>query len=370
MCNQIWDCPGGLEEIGCSERQSCPGQFKCLDSIVCVTLESICDTIKDCPYRDDEYFCASKSQHTIFSYCPENCKCLLYTLACLNGNMTLPKVSLIKNIPYLAVFLSKSQTKSLHLLIEHFSSARFFSLSENSMLKICHSTKSAKSIHYIDASFNIVTDLSQNCFRHLKLLHFLNVSHNHISEIVKHVFQDLEDLEYLDISFNNIEILRSKAFHGLQKLIDLNLIGNPLLQISIDCFEGSKISNISTNNSKVCCLMINQCTNNASVFSTDNCKYTLLSPTVSSFMMTFSLTGMILSVLSIILSALNIGDIGGYNYRLTIINILFDDILSTKGLLILSAAHFYLNTSYFENEHIWRTNFFCFCCGFLVICHF
>ncbi len=76
VCNQVWDCPEGIEEIGCSERQSCPGQFKCDNSIICVTLHSLCDEETDCPLGDDELFCENVPK------CLESCKCVHHKDIC------------------------------------------------------------------------------------------------------------------------------------------------------------------------------------------------------------------------------------------------------------------------------------------------
>ncbi len=68
LCNGKWKCPIGLEENLCP-RAYCPGYFKCLNSTICISMHSICDSIFDCPNIDDEYFC-SKDYHK----CPSGCK--------------------------------------------------------------------------------------------------------------------------------------------------------------------------------------------------------------------------------------------------------------------------------------------------------
>ncbi len=76
MCNMIWDCPGGLDEIECSSRHSCPSQFKCHDSIICINVDSVCDGNPDCQNSDDEWMCSIPD-------CPRLCKCLLYGIMCV-----------------------------------------------------------------------------------------------------------------------------------------------------------------------------------------------------------------------------------------------------------------------------------------------
>ena len=71
VCNGKWDCPWGTDEVNC-ERRTCPGLFKCKDSVTCVSLFSLCDGILDCRFVDDEQFC-----HPAIPVCPMNCSCLL-----------------------------------------------------------------------------------------------------------------------------------------------------------------------------------------------------------------------------------------------------------------------------------------------------
>ncbi len=76
VCDKKIDCPGGLDERKCP-RSSCPGQFKCMESDICVSRESLCDTLLDCPSRDDEEYCSLS-----IAICPKQCICLLFALYC------------------------------------------------------------------------------------------------------------------------------------------------------------------------------------------------------------------------------------------------------------------------------------------------
>ena len=76
VCNNKWECPGGMDEIDC-DRTACPGMFRCKDSVTCISQESLCDDIPDCNYGDDQSFCEGQS-------CPSNCSCLLYSISCIN----------------------------------------------------------------------------------------------------------------------------------------------------------------------------------------------------------------------------------------------------------------------------------------------
>ena len=73
VCNGLWDCPGGAEEKFMCNRPTCPGQFKCHNTSICISPESICDDIFDCILADDEHFC-----HPLLPNCPENCICVIF----------------------------------------------------------------------------------------------------------------------------------------------------------------------------------------------------------------------------------------------------------------------------------------------------
>ncbi len=75
VCNGLWECPGGTEEMRCN-RTECPGMSKCRNSSICLSYDNLCDSIHDCHLNDDEQFCSMKSK-----VCPSNCSCLLLSLS-------------------------------------------------------------------------------------------------------------------------------------------------------------------------------------------------------------------------------------------------------------------------------------------------
>ncbi len=78
VCDGIIHCPGGLEEdVQSCNRTSCPGQFACYNSSICIHPESTCNVGVDCPSGDDEFFCSFT-----FPNCPNNCLCVLFSLVC------------------------------------------------------------------------------------------------------------------------------------------------------------------------------------------------------------------------------------------------------------------------------------------------
>ncbi len=73
----------GIAHYGNDEKQchksSYPGYFKCKNTSIFLSVNSICDTSPDCPNLDDENFCDLS-----LIECPVKCNCLLYAVSC-NG---------------------------------------------------------------------------------------------------------------------------------------------------------------------------------------------------------------------------------------------------------------------------------------------
>ncbi len=57
--------------------KTCPGQFKCNNSVTCLAITNICDKYIDCPGGDDEHWC----DHGI-PVCPSKCSCLFFSIVC------------------------------------------------------------------------------------------------------------------------------------------------------------------------------------------------------------------------------------------------------------------------------------------------
>ena len=83
VCNAVWDCPGGKDEVHCINR-SCTGQFKCHNISTCVAPENLCDGTEDCILGDDEFFCDPEPP----GVCADNCSCIAYSIFCINLSFT------------------------------------------------------------------------------------------------------------------------------------------------------------------------------------------------------------------------------------------------------------------------------------------
>ncbi len=196
----MWDCPSGTDETHCSDLKSCPGNFNCHKSMVCVNISNICDGVDDCAYGDDEFFCSSS-----FPVCPHNCTCLLFTISCHPPNDSdFVGIDNLAKIPYLAVIISVNHvnTDTLLTFLGYFPQALLLSLQHNAIEKVCNAHINRGNIYFLDVSYNSINKLEQNCFQNIHLLLILNIRFNKISEIKEHTFNYLTRLETLDISSN------------------------------------------------------------------------------------------------------------------------------------------------------------------------
>ncbi len=122
LCDGKWDCPGGIDEAACQER-NCAGQFKCKDSSICIWPERHCDSnnIIDCPLGDDESFCDLVSLR-----CPDDCSCLMYSLFC---NTSLAGFDKTNNLAYISLNIINIKISSVYPRLSKFDQPIFVKLS-------------------------------------------------------------------------------------------------------------------------------------------------------------------------------------------------------------------------------------------------
>ena len=70
LCDGTLHCPGGGDEnVTTCSRSTCPGQFLCNNSAICLLLASVCNGIAECPLGDDEHLCFQE-----IPACPNECQ--------------------------------------------------------------------------------------------------------------------------------------------------------------------------------------------------------------------------------------------------------------------------------------------------------
>ena len=180
ICNGVNDCLEGEDELDC-DSYTCPGYYRCWKSQVCLHLDHVCDGIYQCPQQDDEMLCDLK--------CPDGCHCQGLAFICMYVN---DSSYMINHSTH-----HKSQHESLLLKVRYFDGSN-----SNIQLYTLHGLPLLVHVKFVSNSLTNIIPL------------------------------DLPNVKILDLSFNHIETLSLSNISTCQQLQRLNLMGNPLTQLS------------------------------------------------------------------------------------------------------------------------------------------
>ncbi len=345
-------------------RTSCPGQFKCHNTSICISAESICDDILDCNLADDEHFC-----YPLLPNCPENSRCVIFSIYCFNSTYTEYETY----DPFVHVVLVHSEFDAFPKFLEMFERIIFLSLWNTGIYKMCSllsALSGEKTIMYLDVANNNIEILISVCFQDMNRLMFLNASLNMIKTIQQFTFSKVTNIMFIDLSNNYMEYLGKNVFKGINNLRMLKLKHNNFVYVSTHSFYESSVHIIVTDNYKICCVKPNKRTD-CSVFPIwpYSCDYKLL-PNVVSVVISWiiSMTGLLLNVIAMLFNVLEMKkaerDVG-YNYGISVIGIVITDILACLGLFIILLADSSMGNNYFELEYSWRGSLYCYISSFL-----
>ena len=259
-CNSVYDCPGREDEKGC-DRFTCPGFYRCRNSPVCVHADHVCDGVFQCPEHDDELKCGMT--------CPDNCQCHGYTFICTGNFPT-------ENYPELRYLNAdgtgiKLQDLSNNRMLIHLG-LQNCDISDIGMADF-------PNLHSLDLSRNSLTRFPATEIEHLHYLHTLSVASNPLLSInfaeynvsySNMIYLDLSYLEmrgisdtilrpfpnvqYLNLSGNKIHKVSPHAFSELFQLKVLDITGSPMTDFPRDVFKDlENIESIAVDNYKLCC---------------------------------------------------------------------------------------------------------------------
>lgn len=126
-------------------------------------------------------------------------------------------------------------------------------LHNNSLSRVPPALRGHVTLHFLDLSFNVISDLGCFDFSNLTGLRNLSLNHNHISTLNSCVFQGLKDLIVLNIAENNVHTLVDFSKVNLEKLVVLDLHKNDLKQLQTGDFRGlSSLSSLDLESKKLC----------------------------------------------------------------------------------------------------------------------
>lgn len=94
------------------------------------------------------------------------------------------------------------------------------------------------SLHELDLSHNLLTDLPDLVFSRMVKLLYLNLDHNKIHSLHPMTFYKLSNLVSLNLNTNKIKSVPLNVFSSLNELVDLDLSTNQLMNIEPEKWTG------------------------------------------------------------------------------------------------------------------------------------
>ena len=221
ICDGKTDCPYGEDEAACDDFL-CRGMFKCIPDGICVSLQDVCDGIKNCPKSwEDEMLCEAFDLHNT------NCHSRGNALVCKNGTLT--------HIPIFPSAKALLITKNVDMAISGFEFQRMIFLV---VLKL------------VDCS---ITVLPINVFRKLNQLLDLDLSHNMLITIGEDDLRGLHKLQKLNLAYNMLQTLHLHTLPFSLSLRELHLEGNQMNFNDPGDFINLPFLNYVQSNEKIVC---------------------------------------------------------------------------------------------------------------------
>ena len=214
--------------------------FKCLQHSFCIHVVSVCNSIYDCPLGDDELFCYMED-----TSCPIECQCLAAVMRCSH----IQNLTLSSTVPFSVIILRHTTIKNQIILSYIIQFTVSFTITDTKLIDVCPIVKKLTSLAILQAMHNAVQKIMSKCFVQNPSLQVVNLSANSISEIHWVSFSKLK-LLLLDVSYNQLSNVDVKTYICTAFL---SLSHNTKIQISPISFEKFNVSHLKTDKYEVCC---------------------------------------------------------------------------------------------------------------------
>jgi len=272
VCDGTTDCPHGEDEVGCpgKTRLSCPGQFRCKTSNICLPIAVLCDNITHCLEGDDEVYCHIK--------CPKDCLCFGLSWKC--SSLTASDVDL--GMPIVLTLTNHSVQMLGYMSSRNYKKLQFLLMNKCSLKKIPGEIRKLSELRELDISNNRITAIPSDAFygnskvtninfgknniqfiqdfafRELKNVLSLDLAHQSVSDIGDHGFFDLISVQSLNLSYNKLTLIKALWFASLRSLRTVLLRGNKLASVdSLSIEVTHMLLSVDTSQHKLCCLFSN-----------------------------------------------------------------------------------------------------------------
>ena len=360
ICNGIWDCPNGDDELTCSSF-ACPNLFKCKYQTKCLHLAKVCDDIIDCEIGDDEFLC-----HFSQFSCPTGCVCFLGSVVC----MYLDDLPISHAHFVLKHFKCYSCNIKFDLIYKtSFNSIKYVDLKGYQYSTLCvNKDRHQISLPYLqqlDISDNKLSHLKSFCFFGLANLQLIQLHKNYISNVEEYSFHSLINILVLDLSNNKLTTLTAATFIGIDNIVVLNLISNPLTFISMDSFAYIPKNTVYSFNIKICCAAGSwaMCKVEDNAFS--NCDDLLSNPIVRFICWLIGIFGVFLNVNALIINMKFTKNMLS-NTLLTFCLVIADSCFAVC-LLATALADSHYRGTFIGYELSWRSSLWCKMSSFLAL---
>ena len=378
-CNSVYDCPGREDEKGC-DRYTCPGFYRCRNSPVCVHADHVCDGVFQCPEHDDELTCGMT--------CPDNCQCHGHAFVCsskfmsqnfpelryLNADGTGMKLKDVSS-NRLLIYLSLKRCNITHVEFLDLPNLNSLDLSHNSLITVTGSELARfNNLRLLSVASNNLLSLnfSYHANRSFPEMIFVDLSDLNIQEIFENFFWPFPNIQHLNLSGNRIEKVFAKGFSGLHQLKVLDLTGSPIMDFSRDIFVDLKnIESITAGNYKLCCPAIlpdefhsDNC--HAPADEISSCDALLRADVFRVFLAVYAFLALLGNLASFVYRVCSKqGDKKQLGFDVFVTHLCVSDFLMGVYLAIIGVADRWYYGSYEWNDNKWKNSAACHFAGFL-----
>ncbi len=354
VCNGKWDCPDGTDEgVECRLPRSCEHLSRCKNSQKCIHLTEICDGVKNCYFKDDEFLC-----HMMSAMCPKTCQCLASSVLCSDSVID-PSHSLDK---FFSVILLNSTFFRNSTLKGSLHDAGILHISHSEVSDISLLLQRKVNLLFLDCSWNNIQKVHDCSFEKESQTKIVKADNNKIDHVSRNAFQNVPSLIALNLSCNPLTYFSDDAIRQSSsicfismKYIDLNDISHMMFkEISFDVFE--------TQNFRLCCVIHNDTICTTQIPWSSSCSNLLLNTSIKVVFFVMSSLILLLNIVSIIFQVVvinkNRDDSNAFSRSVCVANVCA--FASVVYLSFLWIADLVYTNDFVLNEETWRSSISCY----------
>ena len=378
-CNSMMDCPGKEDEAGCDGSYNCPGFYRCRGSRSCLHPSHLCDGIYQCPQKDDEVLCHVD--------CPLNCTCHGLAFQCHQPF----NASLYPGLRYLHAAHSGMEPDmlTLNVLLVHLGLAHCgldtvgnLTLPNLRSLDLAGNKLHTVEVGQLKGLLNLRRlSLAANPLHSLLSAHTGNVtlaavtsldlSGAVVKDLHTHRLSPFPSLVSLNLSLCGVtRVWGGPLHHVVPKLQHVDVVGCPLTLIPRDLLLGLEhLQTVRADNFKLCCPAMlppdfNYARCQAPHDKVSSCQALLRSDTFRIFLSLFSVFALLGNLSSFLLRKFRLHSTRSA-FGVLVTHLCVSDFLMGVYLAVIGVADRLYLGSYLWEDMAWRQSVACQSAGFL-----